>query len=143
MSNQITEQNIVDALLNAAEFRTNSEHRKITIARAGFSFEIRGVNEDQVKRAQKLSTLNRGRRDEQTDWGRYSAHLIYAATIDDDKKRLWDNKSVWDALNAVNGADVVYKCLTPAERAKIVTVVEELSGYDETDVDIDEFIQKK
>ena len=61
----------------------------------------------------------------------------------DDKKRLWDNRDAWAALNAVNGADVIFKCLTPAERAKIVTVVEELSGYDDNDVDIDEFIQKK
>lgn len=131
------ENSIVDALLGAAEFRLNSEHRKITIARAGFSFEVCGVNEDQVKRAQKLSTINRGRRDEQTDWGRYAAQLIYFATVDDDKARLWDNRSVWQALNAVNGADVVYKCLTPAERAKIVEVIEKLSGYDDSDIDID------
>ena len=134
------ENSIVEALLGAAEFRLNSEERAVVIKRGDkefFRFNIRGVNEDQVKRAQKLSTLNRGRRDEQTDWGRYSAHLIYFATVDDDKKRLWDNRSAWQALNAVNGADVVFKCLMPAERAKIVEVIEKLSGYDDSDIDID------
>lgn len=140
---KIDENNIVDVLLGAADFRTNSERTKITIARANFSFEIRGVNEDEVARAQKLSTRNRGRRDEQTDWNRYAANLIYLATVDEDKARLWDNRDVWQALNAVNGADVVFKCLKPAERADIVAVIEKLSGYDDSDINVDEFIQKK
>lgn len=143
---QISEQSIVDALLNAAEFRLNKETRTIVVKRGDkefFRFDIHAVNEDQVAKAQKLSTKNRGRRNEETDWSRYSAHVIYFATTDDDRKRLWDNKAVWEALDCVTGADVVYKCLTPAERAKIVSVIEELSGYDDTDIDIDEYIQKK
>lgn len=138
-----TEGDIVNALLNAADFRTNSEPRKITIERAGFSFEIQAVNEDNVARAQKLSTKNRGRRNEETDWQRYAAHLIYFATVDDDKARIWDNRDVWQALNAVNGADVIYKCLTPAERAEIVSIIEKISGYDDGNVSVDDFIQKK
>lgn len=135
------ENNVVDALLGAAQFRANPVHRKITIERAGFSFEIHGVNEDEVARAQKLSTKNRGRRNEETDWGRYAAQLIFFATVDEDQKRLWNNREVWEKLDCVTGADVVYKCLTPAERAQVVSVIEKLSGYDDSDLDIDDAIK--
>ena len=33
--------------------------------------------------------------------------LIYTATVDEDKAKLWDNKTLWKAVNAVTGTDMV------------------------------------
>jgi len=131
----INEQSIVECLTGAANYLADNGRAHIVIERAGFSFYVQGVNEDQTAKCRRLATKNRGRRDEEVDWSRYAAQLIYEATVPDDKKRLWDNKAVWDKLNCVTGSDVIFKCLTPAERAKIVTAIENLSGYDDTDLD--------
>lgn len=136
------ESNIVDALLNAAAFRSETNLREVVIKRGAiemFRFKIHGVDEDTVNKCRKLATKNRGRRDETVDWLRNAANLIYEATVDDDKKRLWNNREVWQRLDCVTGSDVVMKCLTPAERAKIVEVIENISGYD--DDGLDDFIK--
>lgn len=130
---KIFENNIVDALLNAAAFRTEENLREIVIKRDErelFRFKIHGLDEDTLNRCRKSATKNRGRRDEEVDWSRYSAQVIYEATVDDDKKTLWQNREVWQKLDAVTGSDVIYKVLMPAERAKIIEAIESLSGYD-------------
>ena len=139
--NKISEQSIFDALVGAANFRANNGTRKIKIERANFSFCVQGVDEDRVLKCRKLATKNRGRNNESTDWSKYASYLIYNATTPEDRKTLWDNRDVWQALDCVCGADVVFKCLTPAERAKVVSIIETLSGYDDNEVDLDATIE--
>lgn len=139
---QFNENNIVEALMGAAAFRSNDNLREVVIQRGDrelFRFKIHGVDEDTVNKCRKLATKNRGRRDETVDWLRNAANLIYEATVDDDKQRFWNNREVWQKLDCVTGSDVVMKCLTPAERAKIVEVIENISGYD--DNGLDDFIK--
>lgn len=135
------EDNIVDALMGAAAYRTEEQLREITIVRgeqALFKFRIHGLTEDEFVRCRRQNTKNRGRRDEEINWIRYSAQVVYEATVVDDKKLLWQNHEVRDRLGVSSAVDVVLKVLTPAERAKIVEAVESISGFDD---DLDGMIQ--
>ena len=129
-----TETNIVEALLGAAALRTEETLREIHIIRNDrelFKFKIHGLTEDEFSKCRKQNTKNRGRRDEETNWARYSAQVVYEATVADDKKNLWQNHEVWQGLNVASGVDVINRVLTPAERAKVVEAVESISGFDD------------
>lgn len=133
-TNERVEQNIVEALLGAAAFRTEQKLCEIKIERDGkilFTFKIHGLTEDEFTKCRKQNTKNRGRRDEETNWTRYAAQVIYEATVADDKKLLWQNHEGWQALNVVSGVDVVNQVLTPAEKSKILEAVESISGFDD------------
>ena len=72
---------------------------------------------------------------DETDRVKYQSAIIYAATVDEDKEKLWDNRKVWDALNAkkdriMNGLDVIEYTLKAGEKDKILTAIDTLSGYD-------------
>ena len=79
--------------------------------------------------------------------GRYHSSLIYQATVEEDRARLWDNKAFWQAVNSdptrkgkqqvVTGTDMV-DLLIPYAGTKqaIIDRIEKLSGYDgEEDAD--------
>ena len=133
-NNEHSEKNIVDALLGAAAFRTEQKLCEIKIVRDDktlFTFKIHGLTEDEFTKCRRQNTKNRGRRDEETNWTRYAAQVIYEATVADDKQRIWQNHEVWDALNVASGVDVVNAVLTPAEKTKILEAVENISGFDD------------
>ncbi len=124
---------IADALLGAAAYRDGEDkRRKVTIKRKGkeiFSFMIEPLSEEEFDRCRRENTKNRGRRNEELDGSRFVAQLIYEATIDEDKKRLWKNKTVWEKLNVASGVDVVQKVLTPAERSMLENTLLDMVGY--------------
>ena len=71
---------------------------------------------------------------ESTDTTGYHSALIYTATVDEDRAKLWDNKRLWAAVNAVTGTDMVDKLIPYAgKKQAIVERIERLSGYDEED----------
>ena len=135
------ETNVVDALLGAAAFRAEEQLRKIHVIRDErelFTFKIHGLNEDEIARCRRQNTRNRGRRDEEVNGSRFTAQLIYEATVAEDKKRLWQNHEVWEKLNVAGGVDVILKVLTPGEKSRIVEEIEKLSLYDD---DLDDLIK--
>lgn len=69
---------------------------------------------------------------------RFISQLIYEATIDEDKQRIWNNKTVWRQLNVLSGVEVVHEALSPSEKMKLAEEIEKLSGYNE---DLDEMIE--
>lgn len=132
------ENNVVDALLQAAAYRTETVQREIHVVRNEvelFKFKIHPLTEDDLSKCRRQNTKNRGRRDEETNWSRYASQAIYEATDADDKKRLWQNPEVREKLNLASGVDVIQAVLTPAERAKIFETIESISGYDNEDLD--------
>lgn len=135
------ETNVVDALLGAAAFRAEEQLRQVHIIRNErelFTFKIHGLTEDEFNRCRKQNTRNRGRRDEDFNGIRYTAQIVYEATVAEDKKSLWQNHEVWQRLNVASGVDVILKVLTYAERAKILETVESISGFDDN---LDDFIK--
>lgn len=135
------ETNIVDALLNAAAYRSKENHRQpIKIVRNGkvlFKFTIEAIDEDTWRRCRQQNLRNKGKRNEELNEARFLSQVIYEATIDEDKARVWNNKAVWQKLNAISGVDVVNAVLLPAEKTKLAEILEELSGYND---DLDQMI---
>lgn len=136
------EGNIVDALLQAVAYRNVENHRQsIKIVRNKkvlFRFTIEAIDEDTWRRCRSQNTRNKGKRNEDINDARFISQLIYEATIDEDKQRIWNNKAVWKQLNVLTGVDVVNAVLLPAEKIKLAEELEKLSGYNE---DLDEMIE--
>ena len=62
----------------------------------------------------------------------YHSDLIYTATKDEDKEKLWNNKRLWNAVGALTGRDMVDKLIPYAgKKQAIVERIERLSGYDD------------
>ena len=129
------EGNIVDALMEAAAFRTGEDKRRpINIKRDGktlFRFTIEPLNEDDWSKCRRQNLRNKGKRSEELDNARYLAQAIYEATIDEDKTRLWKNPEVWRKLNVASGVDVVNLVLTPGEKAAIGDILLDIGGFND------------
>ncbi len=77
---------------------------------------------------------------EDTDRVKYQSALIYEATVEEDRKNLWDNRKVWNALNAtkdriMNGLDVIEYTLKAGEKDKILEAIDKLSGYESNNLE--------
>ena len=127
--------NIADVLLGAAGYLQGEDKKQpIQIKRNGkalFTFTIEPLDEKTMEKCRRQNTKNRGRRNEEFDGNRYVAQLIYEATVEEDKKRLWKNREVWDKLNIASGADAVQAILTPAERAELENIMLDMLGFNE------------
>ena len=145
MSNepQFDEQDIVQALLLSAELRRGENNqRNVSIKRGNkilFSFTVESLGESDWDKCRRQATKNFGKRNESFDSARFLSLVIYEATVD---KSIWNNKIIWQKLGAVCGADCVDMCLTPGEKSKIATIIEDLSGYSEETVNVDDEIER-
>ena len=73
---------------------------------------------------------------EDTDTVGYHTLLIYTATVEEDRKKLWDNKKFWRATGALTGTDMVDKLIPFAgKKQAIIERIEKLSGYDDESED--------
>ena len=67
---------------------------------------------------------------------KYRAALIYKATINEDKEKLWDNKKIWEALRdkgmpIVSPLDVIDYSLKAGEKDEVIDCIDKLSGYND------------
>ena len=115
-----------------------STYRKIQIKRAGvlkFMFRIRPVSEEESIKchdhASKFGPRKRGQpqRDIETNQSLFRSWLIYTATVDEDRKKLWDNKKAQEALNVLQGVEMIDAVLLSGEKDRIIDVINEISGY--------------
>lgn len=137
------EQDIVSALMEAGSWRKDNIRREVRITRDDillFSFNIEPIDEDTWRKCRRQNTRNKGKRTEELDDSRFLSQIIYEATTEEDKARLWKNKDVWKKFNVTNGADVVNLVLKPGEKTKIVEVISVISGYDDDDT-LDDIIK--
>lgn len=137
------EEDVLRGLLGAYEDQ-KEDTVTIEIARKGkvyFKFDIHGLTEkqyndlqDQATKFKKAKNLGGVKVAEETNITRFRSLLIYHATVPEDRKRLWDNKEAWRALNVLNGPDLIDKVLKAGEKKAIIDKIDEISGYtDETD----------
>ena len=115
-----------------------STYRKIQIKRAGvlkFMFRIRPVSEEESIKchdhATKFAPRKRGqpKREIETNTSLFRSWLIYTATVDEDRKKLWDNKKAQEALNVLQGVEMIDAVLLSGEKDRIIDVINEISGY--------------
>lgn len=104
-----------------------------------FRFRIRPLSEKEWNECRERNTKYKKNRrlggmklPEETNTVGYHTLLIYTATVDEDKKKLWDNKNLWNATGALTGTDMVDKLIPYAgKKQAIVERIERLSGYDD------------
>lgn len=138
------EPDLLRGLLNAAsqlhnETRTIQIKRHDTDAKSDrvfFTFRIHPLSEkdydwcrDQCTQYVRNRRLGGVKVPEDTDTVAYRALLIYTATVDEDKKALWDNKRAWDLLNVISGPDCVEAALKAGEKNAVIDQIDDLSGY--------------
>ena len=130
--------NITDALLEAANYSLTEDgkkiQREIVITRKEkvlFTFRIEPIDEDTFRKCRRQNTRNKGKRSEEIDESRWAAQIIYEATIDTDKERLWKNREAWQRLNVASGVDVVNIVLTPGEKSAILEELLRIGSYND------------
>lgn len=137
------EEDFIQGLIDAAQF-ANDETQRIEIVRDGklyFAFNIRPLSSEEYDKCRKKHTKYVRNRQlgmkmpEDTNRVKYQSAIIYQATTEEDRAKLWDNRKVWDALNAkydhiMNGLDVIEATLKAGEKDKILEAIDKLSGYD-------------
>ncbi len=138
------EEDFIQGLIDASGYALE-ETQRVEIIREGrlyFAFCIHPLSEEEYNECKKKNTRYVRNRQlgmkipEETDSAKYRASLIYQATTEEDRKNLWDNKKVWEALRAkgmqiVRGLDVIEYSLKAGEKDRILEAIDKLSGYEE------------
>ncbi len=141
---RVNEEDFLQGLIDAAGY-VEKEKQRIEIARGGkllFAFSIRPLSESEYNACKKRHTKyvrNRSlgvKMPEDTDNVKYRADLIYRATVDEDKEKLWDNKKIWEALRdkgmqIVSPLDVIEYSLKAGEKEEVIDCIDKLSGYND------------
>lgn len=136
------ENDILKGLLTAANFKAEEDNiHPVDIARNGvvlFTFRVRPLSEEEYQQCKEKNTKYVRNKQlgikfpENTDSVRYRSALIYQATIDEDRAKVWDNKEAWRALNILNGVDLVDKTLLAGEKDAVLEIIDKISGYQAT-----------
>lgn len=106
------------------------------------SFRIRPMGEDEYLKCKKDNTNYKRNKQlgtrvaESVDAARYRAQLIYEATVEEDRDKIWDNRDAWKNLNVLNGTDLVEVVLKSGEKDEILAKLDEISGYQPTMEDV-------
>lgn len=133
------ETDILKGLLTAAAFKTEEDNiHPVEIARNGvvlFTFRIRPLSEEEYHQCKDKNTKYTRNKQlgikfpEETNTIRYRSALIYQATVDEDRERVWNNKSAWKELNVLNGIDLIDKVLLAGEKDAALELIDKISGY--------------
>jgi len=132
------EDDLLRGLLEAAE-ASERQTATVEISRKGkvyFRFRIRPLSEREYNACRdKATKYHRSRQfgglrlPEDTDATRFRSLLIYTATVEDDRKRLWDSKEAQRKLDVLNGPDLIDRVLLAGEKDAVVARIDELSGF--------------
>lgn len=142
------EEDFIKGLIEAAEF-ASEETQRIEIVRDGklyFAFSIRPLSSEEYDKCRKKHTKYVRNKQlgmkmpEDTNRVKYQSAIIYEATVEEDKEKLWDNRKVWNALNAkkdriMNGLDVIECALKAGEKDRILEAIDKLSGYEDSNLE--------
>jgi len=135
----MSEDELLRGLIEAGtEKDDESTYRKIQIKRKGevkFEFRIRPLSEAESiachDNATRFAPRKRGqpKREIETNFSEFRSWLIYTATVDEDRKKLWDNKTAQDRLDVLQSVDMIDAVLLPGEKERVIDVINEISGY--------------
>lgn len=133
------ENDILKGLLAAANYKTEEDNiHPVEIARNGvvlIKFHIRPLSEEEYQTCKEKNTKYTRNKQlgikfpEETNTIRYRSALIYQATVDEDRERVWNNKSAWKELNVLNGIDLIDKVLLAGEKDAALELIDKISGY--------------
>lgn len=129
---------IMEGFLKAAEM-VESATKKIEIKRNGkllLRFRVRAVTGPDMRRAQKAATsyipnpkMKKLKVESDRDPVIYESYLIYLATVEEDKKKYWDNQKLKEKFDVMQGYELIDKVLLPGEKDAVLDQINILSGY--------------
>lgn len=136
------EYNLVEALLSAADFE--KEVTEVEIKRGGkyyFTVHIRPISDEETRIARKKATKMvknpNGKKlpkiEGEFNDVVFNSWLIYLATTDEDKEKVWGNKEVMRKLDVLEPVHMIDKLLTFGEKIALADKVAEISGMDDDD----------
>lgn len=149
------EKTLLAALLEASDYKSNTEGNTRIIAVKKndivlFRFRVRALSQMEVQAARKKATreIPNPAGDKfpaisgEMNLSEYHSNLIYTATVEEDRKKVWNNKSFMENKNILNAEECIDLVLKGGIKEKVVNVIFELSGYGNEDVVDDiEFIK--
>lgn len=136
------EDDILGGLIAAASYKADDEDMaQIEISRNGIvvlSFKIRPLSEDEYIQCRRNNTVYKKNKNvgtrvaDHVNSARYRSELIYLATVDADRDKMWDNRKAWDKLAVLNGIDLIDVVLKAGEKDAVIDKLDEISGYQPT-----------
>ena len=141
------EYNLVNALMQASNFKEDGEKKRIEIRRDNkvlFSFTIRPLSEEEVDKCYEKATSYTanpaGRKyppiPKKTNKSLQNSYMIYTATIDEDKNKIWDNPD----FKSAKGVESIDLLLKAGEKERVLEKISGISGFSE-EVDDEEAIK--
>ncbi|GAW27992.1 hypothetical protein [Carboxydocella sp. ULO1] len=129
----------IGGVLEAME--TVTKYEIFEVVRDGkklFSFRVRGLSDEELERCRDQATkVVKDRRlgslavPRDFNAAKFNSLMIYTATHDEDRKKLWDNKELWAKAGIATGWQLIEKVLRRGEKEAVMELIEKLSGYDE------------
>jgi hypothetical protein len=142
------EYDLLESLLMAAE--DNEALTPVRIERNGvhrFTFRVHALSEKERGNAYKAAStyeanpagkhLPKIKKD--TDESLYRSYLIYYATADEDRRKIWGQKKVKDKYNLMHDAETIDCLLKSGEKDAVLDLIAGLSGFGSNSVTTEEF----
>jgi len=141
----MSENEILQAMIETAEEKEQN-YKQVQIIRekaVRLTFRVRGLSEDEIQTCRKKAVTKRGKKygvsmAEEIDGVLFRNLIIYTATHEDDRKKLWDNKAFWKKYNLVTGTETIDKIMLGGEKERVTDLIDSLSGYD---LELDDIIK--
>ena len=139
----------ISGVLEAME--TITKYETFEVIRDGkklFSFRVRGLDDEEIEKCRDQATkVVKDRRlgnlavPRDFNAAKFNSLMIYTATHPDDRKALWDNKTLWDKAGVLAGWQLVDKVLKRGEKEAVIELIEKLSGYGEEGENLEETLK--
>lgn len=139
---RMNEGDILASLIAAASYKYDDEDTvEIKIKRKGkdvISFKVRPLYDEEYQRCKKKNTTYKRNKQlgtkvaESVEVASYRSDIIYMATVEEDRKKIWDNKAAWDRLGVATGRDLIDIVLMAGEKDAVLDKIEEISGFQPT-----------
>lgn len=137
------ENDILGGLLAAADYKNDAV--PIEIVRNGvvlIRFSIRPLSEEEYHKCRERHTKYVRNKQlgvkipDHTNTPQFRNELIYQATIEEDRNKLWNNKDAWKKLDVINGVELVGRILKAGEKDAVCDKLDEISGYSVTQEEV-------
>lgn len=158
-SQRLSENTLIQRLMEAANYkndenqwieieivrpkRINGEVKKVTL----FTFRVRALSDDDVEEAKKRSFVRKyphatdrlKKKEKVFDEALYQSNCIYTATVEEDKKKIWDNPTFQSQIGEMRGVYTVDLLLKVGEKEMVMDALNMTSAFkeDESISDID------
>jgi hypothetical protein len=132
----MSENDILDGILSLGKRKDDAENYRMIRLKDGkgkvkLEFRVRPLSEDENRTLVKKATPTARNKKvkPEPDWVKYRSLVIYSATVNEDRLKTWDSQKVKDAMDVIDGWEIIDKMMLAGEKEQIIAVIDELSGY--------------